>query len=329
MVDDVPEVQVVLSGHVHEDWGVRSYDGKILCNPSNFGEVVDANGYLEGGTFFEFDMENGKFKRGMMRKIERSRVYDLIEYHWDGKKLTNEVIDLRRVDALNNRKPSAEPGLHSISKEDARHIPEIVLFNKLKFYFRRFETGEAEQRVDDLRKVVDSLAAEGYQVAFDILGSVNFGMSFAESDLDLVAYTFVGGSFLRPVAKQAFNDIIGGRYKVEMTDVIDLNKVRESILHRDTNCDETQRFVFYRAIGRPVNLRLLRQFDDLLERDADYRREVEERVREYIKVLQTTSSQTLSLRKYESRLRDLGTKIPPHIEKKIKQYLQLEIPMGL
>lgn len=324
VVDDVPEVKVVLSGHVHEDWGVRAYDGKILVNPSNFGEVVDANGYLEGGTFFEFDMVDGEFKWGMLRKLERSRVYDLIEYRWDGKKLSTEVIDLRRVDALSNRKPSAEPGGHSKD----RHIPEIVLFNKLKFYFRRFETGEAEQRVEDLRKAVDELAAEGYQVAFDVLGSVNFGISFADSDLDAVAYTFVDKSFIKLVLRDVFQKVIGEKYKVEMTDVIDLNRVRESILHHDSNCDETQRFVFYRAIGRPVNLRLLRQFDDLLERTPDFRREVEEKVREYIKVLQTTSSQTLSLRKYESRLRDLGAKIPPHIEKKIKQYLQLEVPMG-
>jgi Icc-related predicted phosphoesterase len=325
VVDEIPEVQVVLSGHVHEDWGVRVYDGKVLVNPSNFGEVVDANGYLEGGTFFEFEMVQNNFRWGMLRKVERSRVYDLIEYHYDGKKLSSEVIDLRRVEALSNRKPSVEPMAQA---KDGRHIPEIVLFNKLKFYFRRFETGEAEQRVEDLRKAVDVLGAEGHQFAFDILGSVNFGISFAESDLDAVAYTFLDKSFVKILLRDSFQKVIGDRYKVELTDIIDLNQVRESILHQDSNCDETQRFVFYRAIGRPVNLRLLRQFDDLLERNPDFRREVEEKVREYIKVLQTTSSQTLSLRKYESRLRDLGTKIPPHIAKKIKQYLQLEVPMG-
>ncbi len=327
VVDEVSEIKVVLSGHVHEDWGVRAYDGKILINPANFGEVVDANGYLEGGTFFEFDMQNNLFVRGMLRKVERSRVYDLIEYHWDGKSLSKEVIDLGRVDALNNRKPNAEPGA---KVKDADHIPEIILFNKLKFYFRRFETGEAEQRVEDLRQVVEYLRREGHQVAFDVMGSVNFGMSFVESDLDVVVYTFVDKAFIRPVARQAFEAVIGAKYKVEITDVVDLNKVRESILHKNSECDETQRFVFYRAIGRPVNLRLLRQFDDLLEQEHDFRQEVEEKVREYIKVLQMTSSQTTSLRKYESRLRDLGTQIAPHIAKKIKQYLNLEVPpMGL
>jgi uncharacterized protein len=325
VVDEVAEIQVVLSGHVHEDWGVRAYDGKILCNPSNFGEVVDANGYLEGGTFFEFDMIDGKFTRGLLRKVERSRVYDLVEYNFDGKKLHSEVLDLRRVEALTNRKPYSD----SAKGKADPHIPEIQLFNKLKFYFRRFETGHAEQRVDDLRKVVEQLASDGYQVAFDILGSVNFGITDAESDIDLVAYTFVGGPTIRPLAKEAFRKVIGDRYKVEMTDVIDLNQVRESVLHQDTACDETQRFVFYRAIGRPVNMRLLRQFDDLLERNDAYRQSVEQQVRQYIKVLQATSSQKHSLRKYESRLRDLGTRVAPHIEKKIREYLNLEIDMGL
>ncbi len=324
VVDDVPEIQVVLSGHVHEDWGVRAYDGKILCNPSNFGEVVDANGYLEGGAFFEFDMVGGRFKRGMLRKLERSRIYDLAEYHLVGDRLLTEVIDVRRVEALSNRKPYVE----SVKGKPDPHIPEIMLFNKLKFYFRRFETGEAEQRVEDMRQVVEALAAEGYQVAFDILGSVNFGISDAASDLDVVAYTYVGKATIKPLAREAFSKIIGNKYKVEVTDVIDLNTVRESILHQNADCDETQRFVFYRAIGRPVNLRLLRQFDDLLERNEDYRRSVESAVREYIKVLVGTSSQKTSLRKYESRLRDLGTHIAPHIEKKIREYLNLEIAMG-
>ncbi len=326
VVDEVPEIQVVLSGHVHEDWGIRAYDGKILVNPANFGEVVDANGYLEGGTFFEFDMEGARFVRGTLRKIERSRVYDLIEYHWDGKKLHADVVDPRRVNALTHRKPYVD----SARGKSEEHIPEILLFNKLKFYFRRFETGEAEQRVEDLRKVVDYLYAEGYQAAFDILGSVNFGISYSESDLDVVAYTFVGKSVMRPLAAEAFRNVIGDKYKVEMTDIIDLNRVQESILHRNVDCYELQRFVFYRAIGRPVNLRLLRHFDDLIERHK-LAVVVEKQMREYVQILQTTTSQKNSFDKYESRLRDIGAKIPSHIEKKIRRYLlQEEIlpPMG-
>ena len=320
VVDDVAEVQVCLSGHVHEDWGVRAYDGKILVNPSNFGEIVDANGYLEGGTFFEFDMEGKRFVRGMMRKVERSRVYDLIEYHWDGKKLTPEIIDEKRAQALTHRKPYSD----STRGKEEKHIPEILLFNKLKFYFRRFETGEAEQRVEDLRLVVDRLHAQGCEAAFDILGSVNFGISYANSDLDVIAYGRGEVNALRQQVTDACSAVIGDRYNVEVTDCMDLNAIEQSILARNSECEQTQRFVFYRAIGRPVNLRMLRHFDDLLEDDEDFRHEVEEQVREYIKVLQLTSSQRNSFEKYETRLRDVGTHLPAHIERKIRQYLQLE-----
>jgi len=44
---------LVVSGHVHEDYGVAKKNGTVLINPSNFGGVDSLEGYQAGGTYAE------------------------------------------------------------------------------------------------------------------------------------------------------------------------------------------------------------------------------------------------------------------------------------
>jgi Icc-related predicted phosphoesterase len=50
--------RLVLSGHVHEDYGVALRNGTILLNPSNFGGVDSPYGWQAGGAYAEIYMEN-------------------------------------------------------------------------------------------------------------------------------------------------------------------------------------------------------------------------------------------------------------------------------
>ena len=48
---------MVLSGHMHEDWGAMFRDGKVFINPSNFGRFVEIKRIKRGGYFAEFFIE--------------------------------------------------------------------------------------------------------------------------------------------------------------------------------------------------------------------------------------------------------------------------------
>ena len=117
-------------------------------------------------------------------------------------------------------------------------------------------------------------------------------------------------------------EIIGTRYKAEILDCVDLNLVERSIRERNYECETTQRFVSYRALGRPINYRVIAPLEDLLNQDMDYRQELEGSIRTYFKIFVTTSQQVRSFQKYEARLNAIGIKLPDSIRGKVQQYLQ-------
>ena len=62
--------------------------------------------------------------------------------------------------------------------------------------------------------------------------------------------------------------------------------------------------------------------EDLLNRDMEYRKELEGSIRSYFRIFTTTSEHVRSFRKYESRLNELGIRLPDYIRGKVRQYLQ-------
>ena len=64
---------LVLSGHVHEDYGVFiNKKGTVFMNPSNFGSVESIHGFTEGGIFAEIYLEE---KRKQVDSIIVKRIY--------------------------------------------------------------------------------------------------------------------------------------------------------------------------------------------------------------------------------------------------------------
>lgn len=70
-----------------------------------------------------------------------------------------------------------------------KNNPTIQKFTGLKRYFRSHETTVSRERIEDFKKFSKLINFGGDVVAFDILGSLNFGQATAESDTDIVMYT--------------------------------------------------------------------------------------------------------------------------------------------
>jgi len=311
---------VVLCGHMHECWGVVRQGGTLVANPSCFGGVPSVKGPGRGGFFFDFVLEEDGYRVGTLRQLDRGRVYDLADYPLDrGGALTPLILDPARLRSLGRER-----------NRQARSIQQIRDFRGVRDFFRSYETEDSRRRMQDLRRVYRKLGAQGEEVAFDVLGSVNFGMSEAGSDVDLVLYRRCGCRHALPETSctlprrlwECFRSLEQS-YRVDVTDCVNLNKVEASILAEDPECQALQRFVLYRLICRPINLRMIRRTENLLLEKPGLRRQVEYGLRDSLNMMVRSQSHILSFKKYETRLHDQDARLPERIEKKLKAYLGL------
>jgi Icc-related predicted phosphoesterase len=313
--------QVVLCGHMHESWGVVREGSTVAANPSNFGRVPDLNGKAHGGYFFDCILEDAAYRVGTLRQLDKGRVFDLADYPLDEDgTLRPLVLDLDRMRVLGR-----EPGI------DERNLKQIRDFRRVRDFFRTYETDAARQRIEDLRRVYRKLRTKGEDVAFDVLGSVNFGMSEDGSDVDLVLYRRCSCRHALPESSctlpralwTCFQDL-ETRYKVDVTDCVNLEKVEASIQAEDPECQALQRFVLYRFICRPINLRMIRKTENLLLSKPGLRKKVEYMLKDYFNMMVLSQSHILSFKKYETRLHVQGASLPEGVEKKLQAYLGLK-----
>jgi len=320
-------VKLLLTGHIHNDWGFREVEGCIHLNPSNFGEVTTIKGEVsEGGFFYQIETAgNGDIERVLLKKLANDRIHDIVEHTRKNGKWTEDIIDLERHTA---RKLEENYDL-KISKY--HHIPEIELFKDIKNFYRMFQTQETEERLDKLEKAVELMKGKFDNIAMDIVGSVNMGISQKSSDIDIVLYLRCGSKcpdlyeqcdyYKRAV--QMIKDSLGDSYKFEIIDCIDLNIVEQSIIMQNYECEVTQRFVAYRSICRPINYKVIAPIEDILNENIEFRKEMEGSIRSYFKIFVTTSQHLRSFDKYEARLKAIGIKLPQSIRDKIREYLQV------
>ena len=323
---DTNPVILSLSGHIHAACGFQVIEDTVFLNPSNFGEVTDITAMVyEGGFFYGIEIEENRVVNVSLKKLVDQRIYDVVDYDLRDCRWVERVIDLERYDAFRRRENfDAKAVKYS-------HIPEIQLYNELKQFYQMFQTQETDERLDMLEQVAILIEDKiGDDIAMDVVGSVNVGLSEESSDIDFVLYLRCDSSCTEGFAqceqyRQAeamIREILGTRYKAEILDCVDLNLVEKSIREKNYECQTTQRFVSYRALGRPINYRVIAPLEDLLNQDMDYRQEVEGSIRTYFKIFVTTSQQVRSFQKYEARLNAIGIKLPDSIRGKVQQYLQ-------
>jgi len=109
---------------------------------------------------------------------------------------------------------------------------------------------------------------------------------------------------------------------VEVCDSLDLDRVRRAIKQEDRQDGQLQRFIFYRIVCRPVNLRLIKGVENLLLEKERFRKEVEKRLKDYLEILVSSVRHVQSFEKYKVRLRERGIPLSPDVEDAIGHYLR-------
>ncbi len=319
-------VILCLTGHIHNEWGFERVQDTIYLNPSNFGEVTRITGDVsEGGFFYHIEIEEKSVKSIIFKKIVDRRIFDVADYYVKDGKWIEEIVDDERYTALQKREN------YDTKIEKHSHIPEIRLFNEIKEFFMMFQTQETEERMDKLQQVAKLIEEKlGDDIAMDVVGSVNVGLSQPSSDIDFILYLRCRSHCNSEIqscdqyknAAKMIHEILGAEYDFEILDCIDLNLVEQSIREKNYECETTQRFVAYRSICRPINYRVIAPIEDMLNQDIEFRTELEGSIRSYFKIFASTSQHIRSFDKYENRLSSIGIKLPDFIKKKIKRYLQ-------
>jgi uncharacterized protein len=319
-------VILALSGHIHAACGFQVEENTVFLNPSNFGEVTDITAEVyEGGFFYVIEIETNRVVKVNLKKLVAERIYDVADYVPQSSRWVEKISDPGRYDAFLQRKN------YDTKVIKYSHIPEIRLYNELKQFYQMFQTQESDERLDMLEQVAVLMEDKiGDDIAMDVLGSVNIGLSERSSDIDFVLYLRCDSTCAEGFAQceqcrrasEMIRENLGTRYKAEILDCIDLNLVEKSIREKNYECETTQRFVSYRALGRPINYKVIGPLEDLLNQDMDYRQELEGSIRSYFKIFVTTSQNVRSFGKYEARLNAIGIKLPDSIRGKVQQYLQ-------
>ncbi|MCE9501632.1 MAG: hypothetical protein K8R21_14200 [Leptospira sp.] len=217
-----------------------------------------------------------------------------------------------------------------------RNHPIIKEFNGLKRFFRSHETSVSRQRIRDFKKFTDMIGSTGDEVAFDLMGSVNFGQAKEHSDTDIVIYMKcdrgrIGDcdpencSRLNLYKNLLINTLVyeysSQTYPVQVVDCINLNQLDYDLKIRNTNSMTLVRFGFYRSICRGINRKLLREYENRLSADDDLCKSIEQSLADCFFGLIHSSQHSFSFQKYIERLQDDGFKVPDSMANKIKSYL--------
>ncbi len=324
---DNSDVKLCLTGHIHSDWGFVSSDDTIYLNPSSFGEVTNVNGLVsEGGFFHQIEMEDQQVSRIYFKKLVQNRIYDIADYFPESGKWQEHIVDQERYDALKLNEN------YDMKMKKYSHIPEIVLYNEIRQFFRSFQTQETDDRIEILEKVVKLLEGHLDAVAMDVVGSVNFGLSQSLSDIDLVLYLrcedncseFNGQCPTLTKMEERISELLEGKYHFQIIDCVNLDVVEKSIKENNYECEATQRFLAHRLMGRPINYRVIAPVEDLLNSNMEFRKEIEGSVQSFFKIFTNTSQHVHSFKKYELRLKSLGIKIPDVMRDKLKDYFSMD-----
>lgn len=315
---DKADVSLALSGHYHDQWGAMQSNKTAFMNPSNFGRTQEISGVRPGGFFFDITINGKGLEKATLKRIENGGLFDIVHYPFDNNRLETIILDEKRYRLLGGK----------IKK--IQHIEPIRQFQKIKSFFLNYETPESASLITELRAIYRHIQSQGMEVAFDLLGSISFGTAQRSSDMDVVVYMRSRDCILddedtcgvpRPLAA-VFDQLKKRHLEVEVCDSLDLDRVVRAIEDENSEDGQLQRFVFYRLVCRPVNLKVIKRVENLLFEKEQFRRKVEEGLEEYIQVLVSSVRHVRSFEKYKARLREREIEIPPDVEEAIRNYLR-------
>ncbi len=213
----------------------------------------------------------------------------------------------------------------------------IEKYLTLKSNYRNYDTKFTLKLMQAFRRIVPQLAEKGYTVAFDMLGSINFGIADETSDADCILYHYCDIHADRPdcpdvcpnlifeqqeIRKTVRKRLNDKTFKVEFLEVMNLKFLEGLMSSPDLTLNEAVfRFLFYRSIARPVNRPLLEQFQKRFETIPDLKDNFSEHASRILESYLNTSSHRYSFNKYNERIINRGINIPPEFFDELKQYL--------
>jgi hypothetical protein len=205
--------------------------------------------------------------------------------------------------------------------------PLIREFNEIKRYFRSHETAESRSRLLQFRRYTRRISESGFDVAFDFVGSINFGQAISGSDVDIVMYLRCPGACeercpgsceshraaqaeLVNTLRSEYSAGDAEAYEVQVIDTINLTDLERALGQGDADSYVLLRFAFYRSICRPVNVKILRPYQNRLVQDQELIKTMRPRLRDLFDGLCATSKHHLSFNKYQERLAQMGIQLP-------------------
>ena len=96
---------LVLSGHVHEDYGIAKFKDTVFINPSNYGGVDSISGWQSGGTYSEIYMndKNVELVKFKLHILDPSRNTDIpYETHIELLEVENTKNGLKEISKIGN-----------------------------------------------------------------------------------------------------------------------------------------------------------------------------------------------------------------------------------
>jgi len=289
-----------------------------VVNPSNFGHAVGIPRDRPGGYFIHLRLVAGGSTAATLRRVERGGIFDILDYGFEDGRIKSIILDEKRYRTMGGQ------------IQPTHHIGPLRRLRQIKGFFLKHETAASAELIRELRTVYRDIRRQGMEVAFDLLGSLNFGQAVEGSDMDVVVYLRARDCTLdeedtcqipRPLAA-VFKALEKRKLPVEVCDSVDLDRVKRAIENGNAGDAHLQRFVFYRSGCRPVNLRLLKGVENLLLSRPNLRRAVEKELKGYLDILVSSTRHTRSFEKYRKRLEDQGINMPREIENAIRAYLR-------
>jgi len=221
--------------------------------------------------------------------------------------------------------------------------PLVIRFNELKKYFRKFETPISRARVKEFRQFSKIISTAGLPVAFDFLGSVNFGQATVSSDVDVVLYITCENDYAgecnpencrsmehvkRLLLQTLVREYAQHPYEVEIVDAINLNQLNVELEKADPDSPVLIRFAFYRSICRNANAGLIRPFQNRLLANKELVAKMQPNLWTIFEGLVRSSQYTWSMHKYRERLETMGIRLPAGIIRRIHEHLDQDMFLG-
>lgn len=213
--------------------------------------------------------------------------------------------------------------------------PMVKQFNWLKKYFLKHQSKESHARILEFRKYSKVIKQLGLDVAFDFVGSMNFGQVVQYSDVDFVLYIECETYHVDCIASECpmykrirsqlleslVKDYPNHPYKIQIIDCLNLKVLMDDLILENIESDTLIRFAFYRSIGRSINSRLLRPYQSRLMQNKNLMESLRPNVDLIFDFLAKNYKHTLSMKKYQERLQDDGVHIPKKIRDRLHQHL--------